>query len=90
MLVDSIRPEVEKINLAGSAADIQPLMQKIGPFTRALFQEQIKVRDATQKILTDVQWAVLPDSVRNPTNLFGGGRGGPAAVARAVAARRRR
>ena len=52
-------------------------MQKIGPFTRSLFQEQIKVRDATQKILTDVQWAVLPDSVRNPTNnLFGGGRGG--------------
>jgi hypothetical protein len=77
VLVDSIRPEVQKINLAGSAADIQPLMQKIGPFTRALFQEQIKVRDATQKILTDVQWAVLPESVRNPTNnLFGRGRGG--------------
>ncbi|MGH7524374.1 MAG: hypothetical protein ACREK8_08715 [Gemmatimonadales bacterium] len=78
VLVDSIRPEVQKINLAGSAADIQPLMQKIGPFTRSLFQEQIRVRDGTQKILTDVQWAVLPDNVRNPTNnLFGGGRGGP-------------
>jgi hypothetical protein len=77
-IVDSIRPEVQKINLAGSAADIQPLMQKLGPFTRSLFQEQIKVRDAVHAVLTDVQWAVLPDSVKNPTNnLFGGGRGGP-------------
>lgn len=76
IMVDSIRPEVEKINLAGSAADIQPLMRKIGPFTRSLFQEQIKVRDAVHALLTDVQWAVLPDSVKNPTNiLFGGGRG---------------
>ena len=78
VLADSIRPEVQKINLAGSAADIQPLMQKIGPFTRSLFQEQIRVRDAVHALLTDVQWAVLPDSVKNPTNnLFGGGRGGP-------------
>jgi hypothetical protein len=79
IMVDSIRPEVQKVNLAGSAADIQPLMQKLGPFTRSLFQEQIKVRDATHAVLTDVQWAVLPDSIKNPTNnLFGGGRGGAA------------
>lgn len=77
--VDSIRPEVEKVNKAGSAADIQPLMQKIGPFTGKLIAQQNRVRDAVQKILTDVQWAILPDSVKSPSNnLFGtGGRGGP-------------
>ena len=76
--VDSIRPEVEKVNLAGSAADLGGLMQKLGPFTFALGAHQRAERDGVQKILTDVQWALLPDSVKNPNmSLFGtGGRGG--------------
>ncbi len=78
--VDSIRPTVEKINLSGSAADIVPLIQKIGPFQASLFQQQNKVRDQVHALLTDVQWALLPDSVKTPgaLNLFNrGGRGGP-------------
>src|ERR1019366_4515915 len=66
------------VNLAGSAGDINSLMSKIGPFTASLSTQQRDVHDAVQKILTDVQWALLPDSVKNPTgNFFGGGRGGP-------------
>jgi carboxypeptidase family protein len=74
--VDSIRPEVEKINLAGSAADVNGLFTKIGPFTASLAASQRGEREAVQKILTDVQWALLPDSVKNAqANFFGGGRG---------------
>jgi hypothetical protein len=75
--VDSIRPEVEKIAKIGSAADLQPLQQKLGPFQFALFQQQIKTRDQAHAILTDVQWALLPDSVTNVQNNLFGGRGGP-------------
>jgi hypothetical protein len=76
--VDSIRPTVEKINLSGSAADIMPLIQKIGPFQASLFQQQNKVRDQVHALLTDVQWTLLPDSVKSPAslNLFNRGRGG--------------
>jgi len=76
--IDSIRPDVEKINLAGSAADVNGLFAKIGPFTASLAASQRAERDAVQKILTDVQWALLPDSAKNAqVNFFGGGRGGP-------------
>ncbi|MES1259365.1 MAG: hypothetical protein ABUL71_02130, partial [Gemmatimonadota bacterium] len=76
--IDSIRPEVEMVNIAGSAADVNGLMQKIGPFTASLGNEQRAEREAVQKILTDVQWALFPDSAKNPAaNFFGGGRGGP-------------
>jgi len=76
--IDSIRPDVEKVNLAGSAADLGPLMQKLGPFTFGLLAIQRAERDAVQKILTDVQWALLPETVKNPQmNLLGNGRGGP-------------
>ncbi len=75
--VDSIRPEVEKVNLAGSAADVGSLMQKIGPFQMTVGTLSRAERDGVQKILNDVQWALLPDSVKNPQlNLFGNGRGG--------------
>lgn len=80
---DSIRPDVQNVNLAGSAADIGPLLRKIGPFQVSIVREQNSLRDKVHAILTDVQWAVLPDSVKNapPLNLFGrggrGGRGGP-------------
>ena len=75
--VDSLRPEVKNVNLAGSAADVGTLMQKLGPFAQAMGAHQRGERDAVQKILTDVQWAVLPDSVKNPQmNLLGNGRGG--------------
>ncbi|HEY3933420.1 MAG TPA: TonB-dependent receptor [Gemmatimonadales bacterium] len=75
--VDSIRPEVQKIAKIGSAADLQPLQQKLGPFTFALFQQQLKTRDQVHALLTDVQWALLPDSVTNVQNNLFGGRGGP-------------
>ena len=77
--IDSIRPDVEKVNLAGSAADPNALFAKIGPFTAAIIGQQRAERDAAQKILTDVQWVLLPDAVKNPQlNMFGnGGRGGP-------------
>ena len=76
--LDSMRPTVAAINMAGSAADMGQIMQKIGPFTQSLGQQQREVRDGVQKILTDVQWALFPDSAKNPNNNFlGGGRGGP-------------
>ncbi len=75
--IDSIRPEVEKVRLAGSAADPNALLSKIGPFTASVGVTQRAERDAVQKILTDVQWALVPDSVKNPNmNLLGTGRGG--------------
>jgi hypothetical protein len=76
--LDSIRPMVATVNMAGSAADLGPLMQRIGPFQGSLAAQQREVRDAVQKILTDVQWALIPDTAKNPpANFFGGGRGGP-------------
>jgi len=74
-MIDSIRPMVATVNMQGSAADIGPLMQRLGPFQGALSTQQRTVRDAVQKILTDVQWALLPDAVKNPPNNFFGGRG---------------
>ncbi len=80
--IDSIRPTVATVNLAGSAGDANGLMAKIIPFTTSLTNQQRAVHDAVQKILTDVQWALLPDSAKNPPNQFfptgrGGGPAGP-------------
>ena len=78
MTLDSIRPMVATVNMAGSAADIGPLLQQLGPLAASLGKQQRELRDAVQKILTDVQWALLPDSAKNPSaNFIGGGRGGP-------------
>ena len=80
-LLDSLTKEVDKVNKAGSAANIQPLIMLLGPLNR----ETTNMRDAVRKILTDVQWSLLPEAVRNGTNFFnvgggiggfGGGRGG--------------
>jgi hypothetical protein len=66
------------IDSAGTNPDFQKLMGKVQPITAAMQREQTSGREAVRTILTDVQWALLPESVRNPSfNLFGGrGRGG--------------
>ncbi len=78
-LLDSLTKEVDKVNKAGTSANIQPLIMLLGP----LNQETVRMRGAVRAILTDVQWSLLPEAVRNGTNFFnvggglgGGGRGG--------------
>ncbi len=71
-MLDSLTKEVDKVNKAGSAANIQPLFMMLGP----LNQSTTRLRDAVKAILTDVQWTLLPEAVRNGTNFFNTGTGG--------------
>lgn len=74
--LDSLTAEVERVQVAGSAADVGPLLQRLRPFIAQVQREQLAVRDAVRAVLDDVQWARLPEDVRNPSpNLLGGGPG---------------
>ena len=87
LLVDSsaarLKPALDSLNAEIARGGTNPDIQRIFP----LFNEVQRVarldRDsttaATRKILSDAQWALLPEWVRNPTQgnpFFGGGRGG--------------
>ncbi|HEX3927864.1 MAG TPA: TonB-dependent receptor [Gemmatimonadales bacterium] len=65
----------------GTNIDFVRLGQETRPITDSLRAEQTQTRVAVQRILSDVQWSLLPEAVRNPPgggiNIFGGGRGGP-------------
>jgi len=88
VLVDSsearLRPALDSLNAEIERGGTNPDIQKIFP----LFNEVQRIartdRDsavvATRQILSEAQWALLPEWVRNPTQgnpFFGGGRGGP-------------
>ncbi|MGD9524618.1 MAG: carboxypeptidase regulatory-like domain-containing protein [Gemmatimonadales bacterium] len=87
LLVDSsaarLKPALDSLNAEIARGGTNPDIQRIFP----LFNEVQRVarldRDsttaATRKVLSDAQWALLPEWVRNPTQgnpFFGGGRGG--------------
>ncbi|HET9064802.1 MAG TPA: hypothetical protein VFN22_03150 [Gemmatimonadales bacterium] len=87
LLVDSsearLRPALDSLNAEIERGGTNPDIQKIFP----LFNEVQRIartdRDsavvATRRILSEAQWALLPEWVRNPTQgnpFFGGGRGG--------------
>ncbi len=74
--VDSLRVEVEKAGTNPDLTRIFPLLQPI------LNQIRLNSTDGLAQvkgILTDAQWALLPDSVKTPSqaNPFFGGQGGP-------------
>jgi uncharacterized membrane protein len=78
---------VDVVQKAKTSADVVPLLTQIRTFSQIAVREQTRVHDRVRQILTDVQWALLPDYVRTPSNNltggaaggrggFGGGRGG--------------
>ncbi len=72
-ILASLEAEVAK---AGANPDMQALFPKLQPLLELLRRESTEGVAAVRLILTDVQWALLPEAVRNPqNNLFGGGRG---------------
>lgn len=76
--IDSLTSEVDRVRQAKTSADVVPLLTRIRAFTVTAVREQRAVDSLVRTALTEVQWALLPDYVRNPTNnLFGMG-GGPA------------
>ena len=65
-----------ELKRAGANPDFAALMPKLRPILAAIQQEQTTDRDRAKAILTDVQWALLPENVRNPqAGMFGGQRG---------------
>ncbi len=66
----------------GTNIDYMKLAQQTGPIQQELQTEVTDGRDQVRQVLTDVQWSLLPDSLRNPPRggfnlLRPGGRGGP-------------
>ncbi|MEO5799761.1 MAG: TonB-dependent receptor [Gemmatimonadales bacterium] len=61
---------------AGANPDFAAMMPKLRPIMESVQKEQTTDRAKAKAILTDVQWALLPENVRNPqAGLFGGQRG---------------
>lgn len=61
---------------AGANPDFAALMPKLRPVLEVIQKEQTTDRAKAKAILTDVQWALLPENVRNPqAGVFGGQRG---------------
>ncbi len=79
-LLDSLRVEVER---GGANPDMQKVFTRFAELQRATLVDRDSTLAAVRRILTDAQWALLPESVRNPVqNPFMGGRpgaGGPGA-----------
>ncbi len=74
-LLAALDSEATRAAAAQSAADYNALIARIQPVTRGY----LALADAVRLILTPEQWALLPESVRNPRSaggVFGGGRRG--------------
>ncbi|MGH7584192.1 MAG: hypothetical protein ACREL5_13300, partial [Gemmatimonadales bacterium] len=75
--IDSLMAAVDTVLKANTAADVVPLLNRYRAFNAVAVREQAVVHDKVRQILSPVQWALLPDYVRTPSNnLVGGGRGG--------------
>lgn len=74
--IDSLISEVDNVQKAKTSADVVPLLTRIRTFNATAAREQRSVDARVRKILTDVQWALLPEFVRNPLNNLVGGGGG--------------
>jgi hypothetical protein len=77
-LLDSLRVEVER---GGTNPDMARLFTRLGELQRVTMLDRDSTTAAVRRILTDAQWALLPEAIRNPPrNPFMGGRpgaGGP-------------
>jgi hypothetical protein len=72
-LIAELEKEIAK---AGANPDMQALFPKLQPLLTLIRAENSEGVAAVRGILTDVQWALLPETVRNPqNNLIGGQRG---------------
>lgn len=74
--LDSLTAEVEKVQLAGSSADVGPLLLRVRPIMAMAQREQATLRAAVRAILTEAQWALLPEEIRSPAPGAGFGPGG--------------
>lgn len=74
--IDSLTAEVDKVQQAKTSADVVPLLTRIRGFNATAVRQQRTVDARVRQILTDVQWALLPDDVRNPSNNLTGSTGG--------------
>jgi uncharacterized membrane protein YgcG len=74
--VDSLRVEVEK---AGTNPDLTRIFPLLQPILNRIRLNSTEGLAQVRAILTDAQWALLPDSVKTPSqaNPFFGGQGGP-------------
>ena len=71
-LLTNFEGELKK---AGTNPDFAAMMPKLRPILEAIQKEQTTDRAQAKAILTDVQWALLPEAVRNPqAGMFGGQR----------------
>ncbi len=71
-LLTNFEGELKK---AGANPDFAAMMPKLRPILEAIQKEQTTDRAKAKAILTDVQWALLPEAVRNPqAGMFGGQR----------------
>ena len=84
--IDTLVIEDDKVLEAKTAADLTAFTATVRAFNTVAVRQQLALRDAVHKILTDVQWTLLPDYVKNPSpNLTGaapgaGGRTGGGAA----------
>jgi uncharacterized membrane protein YgcG len=76
-MVDTMRTVIEA---GGTNPDIAKIFEVMGPIITVLREFQTTGLEAVRAILTDAQWALLPETTRNPdlrsNPFFGGGRGG--------------
>lgn len=78
VMLPLLGPMEEEIKKAGANPDFAAMMPKLRPILDAMRKDQTDGLAAVKAILTDVQWALLPETVRNPQGMFGGQRpGGP-------------
>jgi hypothetical protein len=73
--IDSLIAAVTATDKAATSANPVPLLTQIQAVNQLEIREQASIRAQVQKILTDVQWALMPANVVNPGF---GGRGGAA------------
>ena len=73
--LDSLRLEVEK---AGTNPDMSRLFPLLGEVQRVTMVDRDSTIAATRRILTDAQWALIPEAIRNPPQnpFMGRGPGG--------------
>jgi hypothetical protein len=73
--LDSLRLEVEK---AGTNPDMSRLFPLLGVVQRVTMLDRDSTIAATRRILTDAQWALIPEAIRNPPQnpFMGRGPGG--------------
>ncbi len=90
----ALKPLATALEEAAKTAggNTQALMPQLGPILEAYNGNQITAIEITKKVLTDVQWSLMPESAKSPAGLGrlfqpqggqqGGGQGGAGGVRR--------